>query len=324
MNANDLLDYALGQLDGPAREQIEHALAADPAAARSADRLSRSLRLLVDDGETYDPPPGLAGRTTRFVAESARQRRNLLEFVPASVPFRWADVAVAAGILAAGLLTLLPAVQRSKETVAQAGCAYNLQQLGRALWLYGSQHHHYPFAAEGDPKAPTGAFAAMLHDGGALNDLKVLDCPCDGAGKAHAPLPDYPTLCRMQATDPERCKQVLGWDYAYNVGFRNPETGRVDPIAAVHLATVPLLADEPPHENYRRVLDGNSPNHGGRGQNVLYTDLHVGWHNTRRLGPQDDDMFLNDRDELAPGVRPLDAALLPCQTPFLGWSAVAP
>jgi hypothetical protein len=82
------------------------------------------------------------------------------------------------------------------------------------------------------------------------------------------------------------------------------------------------LADQPPHENFRHLRPGNSPNHAGRGQNVLYSDLHVGWHNTRRLGPRDEDMFLNARRELAPGIGEDDTALLPSMVPFLGWGHV--
>ena len=72
MNANDLLDYALGQLDGSAREHVERELAADPAATQAAERLTRAIHRLLDDGEMFAPPPGLAGRTVAFVAETAQ------------------------------------------------------------------------------------------------------------------------------------------------------------------------------------------------------------------------------------------------------------
>jgi len=274
------------------------------------------------DGDGYPPPPGLAGRTLLFVSEATQQRRRtILDFVPVTVPFRWTDLAVAAGILVAGLLTLLPAVQKSRERMEQAGCGYNLQQLGRALWQYGSRHHHYPFCPDENPKAPAGAFVALLHDGGHLDDgdLGVLDCPCNGTEPRRSPLPDFKAICRLHATNPKKACAALASDYAYNVGYHHPELGRVGPIAAVHSAVTPLLADQPPHEDFQTLPDGNSPNHGGRGQNVLYTDLHVGWHNTRRLSPKDDDMFLNALHRAAPGVDVDDAALLPSMVPALGY-----
>jgi len=321
MNAHDLLDHALGQLDGPARERADQELAADLEAAESAERLIRSLRRLLDDGETFEPPPDLARRTIAFVSESARRKRTILDFVPVRVPFRPADVAVAAGIFLAGVLTLLPAVQKSKERMEVAGCGYNLQQLGRALWQYGSRHQHFPVCPEKNPDAPVGTLFAMLHDNGLLNnsDLNALDCPCDGPGVQHPPIPDCQTLCRLHKADPKRAHEALRTGYGYNVGYHHASTGKVVPISADHQGTVPLLADQPPHQGFRQSLEGNSPNHRGRGQNVLYADLHVGWHNTRRISPKDDDMYTNAHHKFAPGVRENDTAILPSMVPFHGW-----
>src|SRR5262245_12704500 len=217
MNANDMLDYALGQLDAPARERVERELAADPAEARTVDRLGRALHALLDDGESFEPPAGLAHRTTRSVVETARRRRTILDYVPVVVPFRPADIAVAAGIFLAGLLTLLPAVQKSRERMDVAGCTYNLQQLGRALWQYGSRHEHYPFGPGQDPAAPTGSFASMLNDSGLLTEaaLRALDCPCRGRhqDRNRHSLLDFPSVCRLQATDPKRVQDAINSDY---------------------------------------------------------------------------------------------------------------
>lgn len=321
MNADEMLDFALGQLDGPALEGARRELAADPPTAEVVDRLTRAVHALLDDGQTFEPPAGLARRTAQFVVESTRRRRSILDFAPVIVPFRPADVAVAAAILLAGLLTLMPAVQKSRERMDVAGCTYNLQQLGRALWQYGSQHQHYPFGPEHDRSAPTGSFVVLLNDSGLLSDaeLRSLDCPCSGQHPARSrrSLLDFGSVCRLAATDPQRVRDAICTDYAYNVGHYQP-SGGVVPVAARYSAHVPLLADQPPHLNFRSLLPGNSPNHGGRGQNVLYTDLHVGWHHSRRIG-NDDDMFLNARNQLAPGIDSGDHALLPSMVPFLGW-----
>ena len=154
MNANDMLDYSLGLLDGAALERFEQELAADPGSAARADRLTRAIDRLLDDGDDFTPPAGLAARTALFAFEGRRPRRSVLEFVPSSVPFRWADVAVAAGIFVAGLLTLMPALTRSRDRMNQAGCVSNLQRLGSALWQYGSIHHHYPRQPRGPPLGP--------------------------------------------------------------------------------------------------------------------------------------------------------------------------
>lgn len=325
MNANDMMDYVLRQLDGPALVAAERQLARDPVAARKAERLGQALSQLMDDGETFAPPAGLAERTCQFVFEKrqVRKRRTILDFAPVRVPFRWADVAVAAGIFLAGVLTLLPAMHRSREMGVQAGCSNNLMQLGRALWIYGNQHHHFPFVPEVDAKAPVGSFLALLHDGGQLtNDgLKSIECPSFiGTTKhVHKDMLDFRTVCHLSRTNPEAARHALCTTYAYNVGYFHPGLKRVVPIAADHQAVVPLLADQGPHENFRTMLPGNSPNHSGRGQNVLYTDLHVGWHNSRRISPRDADMYLNNNKDLAPGVDAEDTAILPSLTPALGW-----
>ena len=318
MNANLMLEYALGQLDGPDRHRAEREAAADPREAETLERLSRAVHALLDDGDAFDPPPGLADRTVRFVAANRDRRRSILDFVPVAVPFRWADVAVAAGIFLAGVLTLLPAVGRSRDQMTQAGCTDNLQRLGRALWLYGNSHRHFPFCSEVGPESPTGSFAAMLKEEGYLPDCSLLDCPSNGKCQ-YPPLPKPQDLAALAKSDPQRFHETLRWDYAYNVSYRH-QSGRVEPIEAMHSPRVPLLADQPDHVSHRHILAGNSRNHGGRGQNVLYTDLHVRWHNTRRLNPLDSDMFLNDRGELGPGLHQNDAVLCPSEVPFAGLS----
>jgi anti-sigma factor RsiW len=50
MDADELLDYALGRLDGPRRELLERRLANDPALAERVRRLIRNLGRLLDDG----------------------------------------------------------------------------------------------------------------------------------------------------------------------------------------------------------------------------------------------------------------------------------
>ena len=181
MNANTMLDYALGQFEGPSRDQIELELLTDRSQAEALERLTRAVHNLCDDGDVFDPPPNLAVRTVQFVAENRNRRRSILDFAPTAVPFRWADVAVAAGIFLAGVLTLLPAVSRSRDQMNQAGCTDNLQRLGRALWLYGNTHNQFPSGPDEHPDSPTGGFAAMLHDEGYLDNLSLLDCPSNGA-----------------------------------------------------------------------------------------------------------------------------------------------
>ena len=72
MNANDMLDYALGQLEGPALEQAERELAADPAPGRdgSTGSAGRSTGCSTT-ARRSSRPPAWPRRTVAFVAETA-------------------------------------------------------------------------------------------------------------------------------------------------------------------------------------------------------------------------------------------------------------
>jgi len=317
MNTQDLLDHALGRLESPDRERVEIEITSDLALAERFDRLNRAIHQLLDDGGMDEPPPGLATRTMMAIVEARRPRRSILDFAPVRVPFRWADVAVAASILLAGLLTLVPAVHRSRQQMDQAGCVFNLEQLGFGLTQYAHQHNVYPYADQDCPAADAGSFAAMLHEVGLLSDLSTLDCPSNGPSRAAKSLPDMKTLSAIHETDPTHYRRLVSRDYAYHVGYLD-QNGKPGPIpVSLSSQRIPLLADQPDFEDHH-ILEGNSPNHHRLGQNVVFTDGHVGWFNSRRLGPHDPDMFLNARHEPGPGVSPQDSVLLPAIFPFSG------
>ena len=90
MNANEMLDYAFGQLEGSALAAASRELEAGPGLAERLQRLNRGLERLLDDGEAPSPPPDLARRALLLVAESRRRRRTILDFVPVAVPFQHA------------------------------------------------------------------------------------------------------------------------------------------------------------------------------------------------------------------------------------------
>ena len=58
----EMLDYVLGLLDGPQREQAERAIAADPPLAEALTHLAHSLGQLLDDGREVELPAELARR----------------------------------------------------------------------------------------------------------------------------------------------------------------------------------------------------------------------------------------------------------------------
>ena len=320
MNADQMIDYVLGQVEGSDCQRMEQRIQSDPRIAKAVDRLGRTLPLLLDDGLAIEPPPALAQRTLALVAQSrTRSRsRSILDYVPVTVPFRWADLAVAASIFIAGILTLVPAIQRSRERMSEAGCMFNLQQLGHSFAQYASLNPSYPYPPSQQADAPAGTFAAFLHDAGLLQDLSILDCPYNGpCSHGTTDLPSFAELEQVRRTDPQRYRHMLCWDYAYNVGYRHP-SGDPGPVETRQAIAVPVVADAPSHANYVHILDGNSPNHGRRGQNVLWSNGSVKFHPTRRVSPTDPDLYLNNRQELQPGLDERDAVLVPSYSPFNG------
>jgi prepilin-type processing-associated H-X9-DG protein len=329
MNAiapDSLLEAALNQLEPADADRLDRALEADAALADRLAQTRAGLGRLLDDGEGPEPPVGLAGRAlARVAAEGHRTapRRPVLEFAPARIPFRWADVAVAAGIFLASLITLIPAIQRGQWRMQQSACEYNLHTLGVALAQYSGDQGSYPYLEDDSPASCAGAYPVLLGEAGLLPGVAHLDCPGNGRNR----LPNYvPTLADLRVQEersPVSSPLLCDADYAYHLGYRTP-SGRERPVAVTqpgHLQSLlPLLGDRPAHRRGPggevQILDGNSPNHGGAGQNVLFADGSVRWHPTRRLGPVDADIFLNDQRRPAPGVKPFDAVLAPGITPF--------
>ncbi|MGC8638692.1 MAG: hypothetical protein ACP5XB_02305 [Isosphaeraceae bacterium] len=318
MNADLMIDYVLGRLDGSDRDRVAEAISSDPELTARAERLGQVLNLLLDDGETYEPSPDLTRRTLALVAASRSRPRTFFDYAPVRVPFHWADLAVAASIFIAGLLTLIPAVERSRERMSQAGCTFNLQQLGHSLAQYASIHPSYPYPPDHLPDAHAGTFPVFLHDAGVLQDLSILDCPYNGPHtRRQRELPSFAELERLRTTEPTVYRQLIDWDYAFNVGYRH-RSGSVGPLESSLPLAVPVVADQPAHENYQRILAGNSPNHAGRGQNALFSDGSVRWLPTRRVSPIDLDLFLNNQLQPEPGLNEGDSVLLPSLIPFHG------
>jgi hypothetical protein len=308
MNAQDLLDYHLGQMDDRRRDQFEGDLERDPELGRASRQFGANLGMILDDGlGDLDPPAGLATRTIALV-DNQRRKRGLSDLGPVRVPFRWADVAVAAGIFLAGLLTLLPAMHRSRTDMQQASCMYNLQQVGLGLATYATTHGHYPHPPSG---YPAGFYGVQLSDAHSVHDPSILSCPCRGASAALAKIPCSDEFGSMMDRSPADCQRLLADEYAYNAGFHRA-AGQVAPVPAdlANAAPLPLLADQPPLDDFSAVLEGNSPDHGGGGQNVLFTDHSVRWLRSRKYAA-DDDIYLNQSQKPAPGLHLQDVSLIP-------------
>jgi hypothetical protein len=312
MNAHDLLfDEVFGQLDDDRRA------AADPEFARTRQEFNRVAHLMLADPTELEPPPDLSGRTLAFIREEqVEPRRPIIEFAPAASRLRWADFAVAASILLAAVAGLAPALRNSQVTASNLGCWANLNQIGQALGQYAMVHKAFPFVAPESPGSYVGAYRLMLHESKLTPDPAVFDCPCNGTKLPVRSLPGLHEVCERERQSPGAAHDIMICDYAYSQGRRD-QRGFSGPMPFNTPDNYPLVADTPRYleSPARVVLTGNSPNHGGLGQNVLHAGGHVRFLTDRLRGPGDD-LYMNRHDQVAPGLDEADAVLSPAVFPF--------
>ena len=305
---DQLLDYLLERLDEPVKQQVEMRLQVDEAARRHLELLRQALAPLAADGEVV-PPPHLAARTIARIAEHACR-----ELPRAPVPLRsesagrpwWrrADVLVAASLLAVFVGIGLPVLIRMRGPAGIVECQENLRKFHVALKTYEEQHKQLPSPFQGQ-RHVAGVIIPMLQDAGVLATDFSVRCP------GHGPFQTCNvTLDEIRAMSPEELAQHapnLLMSYAFTLGFRD-ENGVWHPFNRAADAgddAVLIFADSPA----RAIAAGNSRNHGGRGQNVLFLGGNVQFLKERTHGG--DDIFLNNDKCVAAGNDRRDFVLGP-------------
>ena len=300
-----LLDYLLDRLDKPAKLQVETRLQADESARRQLELLRQALLPLAADDEVT-APPHLSARTIARVAEYACRQ---LPMAPApartesaSRPWwRRADVLVAASLLAVFAGIGIPLIARMRAAPAIAECQENMRKFYFAMRDY-EDTHKQPFSLEKSPHNVAGIVVPMLQDAGMLASDFSVRCPGQGPFQTCSL-----TLEQIKNMSPEQFAQQapnLLASYAYTLGYR--ENGVWHPInRAENTAdnSVLIFADNPP----ANVITGNSSNHGGRGQNVLFHDGHAQFMTIRTYDR--DDIYLNNDSHVAAGKGARDFVL---------------
>jgi prepilin-type processing-associated H-X9-DG protein len=207
------------------------------------------------------------------------------------------------GVLAHWLFSL----RRPDSSVSTVVCQDNLRRLYTGLKEYSDRHNNqFPDVARAaaSPRNVAGLLVPILKQDKIFTGQVSFACPA-GGGPQSCPW----TLSDLQAMDPEefrRSLNSLAACYAYSLGYRSADgvVGlRYDPSKPIH--RVPLMADCPPAD----PLSGNSPDHGGKGQNVLFMDGHVEFCTARTVGVGGDDIFVNKASKVAAGLDWADAVL---------------
>ncbi len=315
MTAESMWDYSVGQLDDPERRRHEAALRHDPELHRAQNRLNDRLHQLLDDGDHPVPPHELLASTLERVWDAVDREATSEQLWPETVAMptrtlRLTDLLVAAAILMATALMLIPALRESRSQANLVCNENNLYQLGVAMNSYFAAHDAYPTMAGRDDLAFTGFYPYQLREARFLSDPEVLDCPTAPDSVAPPrPFPNFDDVLADLERDRRANRPLLEHDYVYNV--RLGEHRAVGPHRIDLSLAIPMLADQPPHLEDGQILPGNSPNHQGRGQHVLFVDGGVRFFSGRRIGPRDADLYLNAEQRAEPGNDPSDHVLLP-------------
>lgn len=312
----NLIGYLLGALDDEERRLVEDALEADPELGRRLDLLRRALVPLEADRDDPVPPPHLAGRTLALVAA---QRPDLLPMAPREPTgpqgrgrgwWRHSD-ALVASVLALVVLGMGAAwVSRGWREARVTDCKNNLRQFHGALTQYADLQPDgaFPAVKADGARAIAGIFVPLLVDAGVLGADTSVRCPANGRQPPATEPAQVARLEEWYATAPDRYRRSireLAGDYAYTLGYRDAAG-----LHGLRMGTgndmTPILCDRPSTTEPGR---GNSPNHGGLGQNVLTVGGDVRFLATRQVGA--DDIFLNLRHRVEAGVHRNDAVLAP-------------
>lgn len=306
-----LVEYLLGSLEEPRRLQLEDRLRQDAALQGRLDLLRKALTPLEAD-RALAPPASLVPNTIALAAEHmCRPLPKAPAMAPSSlVPlspwWRRADVLLAASLLIAATGIAAPVLFHSHRHRAQtAQCQENLRTYAVALDSFHKMKGRYPHIADERPNKAAGLVVPILCQYGAMPKGQAPVCP----GIKH-PKPSDLSLDTLQALKPEDfALQASGLlpGYAYDLGFADAAGYHPRPRAESGLRSiVPLMADAPPSCSGD---SGESLNHAGRGQNVLYQDGHVKFVKNRFAGVGGDDIYLNKDNQVAAGLDRLDSVL---------------
>jgi hypothetical protein len=313
----NLLGYLLDALEPREQRDVEVFLHDHPEAQDRLEVLRHALEPLAADRDSIEPPPGLWAHT---MARLTEYRSHHLPAAPASLPAyspprsRWRrpDVLVAAGILLCVCLLIPPGLNMVRDRHNVLACQNNLRVFYTGLKDYSERHHgEFPDVATAapEPRNVAGTFVPILNEEQLLPATVSVDCPARGR-QPPSPLSLH-DLEEMGLDEFRRHVPLLAGCYAYALGYRD-EQGivhglRLNPDQP-EFSVQPIMADRPPLD----VAFGNpanSPNHGGRGQNVLYTDGHCMFWTARTVGVAGDDIYLNQEKKVGAGKTPWDSVL---------------
>ncbi len=302
--------YLLNALCPAEHQQVEAYLRARPEARARLALLEQALAPLAEDAAQPPPPPGLVVATLARIGQEMGRRppdapRPWPDRGGSGGGWRWArraDMAVAASLLLLLGALAAPFLVKTWRGSQRVACANNLRAFWGGLQAYSDRtNDNFPQVEPEGARGIGGVFVPILNDAGALGDASV-SCPAQGLRPA--PRCTVEELENLYRTDPAQYQAVaatLSGNYAYCLGYREGGAHRgLRRGCGDHL---PIMADR------SQASGGNSLNHGGDGQNVLYIGGNVRWCVQTTVGEGGDDIYLNQRYQLGAGLNRADTVL---------------
>ena len=314
-----LLGYLLGALDGPEHDQVKRELQRDPQLQGDLQRLEDELAPLESQRWQPEPPAGLVERTCQLVSKFRCGRgthwlhlargsmRDLTETAPATRGGSLVDMVVAAGIFFAAAIFFFPAIASSRHDSRRVACGHNLREVGTGLQQYSNlQQGCFPHVPATGNLAVAGIYGPKLFEARLLTEPRRLICPASSWAERRGDF-DLPTVQELEAATSKRLvrlQRMAGGSYGYTFGHMDGD--QYVPVRNLCRAYFALMSDAPD----LTVGIWTTANHGKRGFNVLFEDMHVSFVVSRRdTDARADDVFRNDRGRIEAGLHADDSVI---------------
>ncbi len=326
-----LIDFLLGRCDSAAAADVRRRLERDAAFRRLHDNIASTLAAVDLVGEV-EPPEDLVHGTMERIRQ-AQETTALLEREEvvrtggrATFSLRELITLAAAAMILA--VVFIPWVREARRRSLGAQCESNVGQIGSAMRKFASAHSGMLPRAGGEARrwlpggnqpaaSNSSALFSLVRDNYA--EPAVFQCPAVDVPRDD----DSDTIVLVvtaEMTDFPRGRYIH-YSYQHTLG-----PGRLtyhEPGLKAVAERMGVLADRTPvfrNGQFRpeRVRTATSDNHDREGQNVLYLDGHVEWHDKPNAGVADDNIFLvkgiyeYTGDETP--VSPTDTFLLPASS----------
>ena len=292
-----LIDFLRGELSGEQLREVTERLERDESLRKLKGDIANTFEAVGLLPET-DPPDDLVEttlsrirRVRRIEALLAKEESRRL---PGGPSFSLRELTLGAAAVIVMAVVLVPSVREARHLAITGRCGSNVGQIGAAMLAYANANNdHLPTVTSESPRWLPSREAGAFSNSAALYKLVrcgyvshlVFRCPAGGDGTflVRANMMDFPE------------DKYISYSYQHSLAPNPLKTS--DPKMLRVADKMVILADGTPMFSgglFRpeRLLSPASENHGGRGQNVLYMDMHVTWADRPDVGVGNDNIFL--------------------------------